>query len=231
MEQTDDPNPTLISYIPSVVIMCIPLGLMLWNSAALSWHELAWIVLYAASGFIRMPFSQRNKANEITVDKKTLQESILLMAMFLSMGILPVLYLASKATAFDLLAFANYSLPFGLTGLGACLVPAFAYLFWRSHYDLGRNWSVSLEMRQEHNLVTNGVYKRMRHPMYAAIWIAAIAQPLLIHNVIAGGLVLVAFGAMCVLRIPKEEEMMLGMFGDDYREYMARTGRVLPKFS
>ncbi|MEM7733630.1 MAG: protein-S-isoprenylcysteine O-methyltransferase, partial [Pseudomonadota bacterium] len=183
------------------------------------------------SSFIRMPFNERNKSNEITVDKKTTQEKILLTCMFLSMGIIPVLYLATKGTAFDVLAFANYNLPLGLTVTGALLVPAFAYLFWRSHYDLGRNWSATLEMREDHNLVTNGVYKRVRHPMYSAIWIAAIAQPLLIHNLIGGALVVLAFGAMCILRIPQEEEMMISNFGEEYRDYMARTGRIFPKLS
>ena len=67
--------------------------------------------------------------------------------------------------------------------------------------------------------------------MYSAIWLGAIAQPLLIHNLIIGGLVILAFGAMCLLRIPKEEEMMLSNFGEEYRDYMARTGRVFPKLS
>lgn len=229
MDTTNDRNTGVMAYLPGLALICILVALMLQNYAALAWHDLAWVVLFVLSGLIRMPFSQRNKSNVITVDKKTLQESVLLSAMFLTMALLPVLYLATKGTFLDVMAFANYNLPAGLSFVGVLLIPAFSYLFWRSHYDLGRNWSVTLEMCEDHSLVTNGVYKHVRHPMYSAIWIAAIAQPLLIQNLIAGGLVILAFGAMCVLRIPREEEMMEANFGAQYRNYMARTCRILPK--
>ncbi|MGC4251382.1 MAG: isoprenylcysteine carboxylmethyltransferase family protein [Sphingobium sp.] len=58
-----------------------------------------------------------------------------------------------------------------------------------------------------------GIYARIRHPMYAAIWISTLAQPLLIHNWIAGALVVPAFTAMWFLRTPREEVMMRERFG------------------
>ncbi len=45
------------------------------------------------------------------------------------------------------------------------------WLFWRSHADLGRNWSQAFELRKGHELITHGVYRVVRHPMYAAIWL------------------------------------------------------------
>lgn len=61
--------------------------------------------------------------------------------------------------------------------------------------------------------MTNGVHARVRHPMYAAIWISALAQPLLIRNWIAGLLVVPAFAAMWFIRVPNEEAMMRMRFG------------------
>jgi protein-S-isoprenylcysteine O-methyltransferase Ste14 len=104
-----------------------------------------------------------------------------------------------------------------------------AWLFWRSHADLGLNWSVSLEVRQGHQLVTHGIYRRIRHPMYTAIFLYGLAQGLLLPNWLAGWSSLVPFTIMYLLRVRREEQMMLQFFGDDYRSYMTRTGRLLPR--
>ena len=212
-----------------VMILLGLLALLLWNFDAIRFHEVAWIIFFFGTYLIRLPYMKLTEDKDITVDKKTLQERILLTVVFISMGPLPVGYLATKNSAWDVLSFANYSLLTGLALIGMGLVPIFAFLFWRAHTDLGRNWSPTLEMHREHTIVTNGVYSYVRHPMYSALVIGVIAQPLLIHNWIAGGMIVVAFLTMLVLRIPKEEAMLLEEFGDEYREYMGRTGRLIPK--
>ena len=65
--------------------------------------------------------------------------------------------------------------------------------------------------------------------MYASQWIWVIAQPLLLQNWIAGFLNLFVFTAFYFLRVSAEEKMMLDTFGDEYREYMNKTGAVIPK--
>lgn len=104
------------------------------------------------------------------------------------------------------------------------------WLFFAAHRDLGKNWSMILEIKEGHNLVKTGIFKRIRHPMYTHFWIWVIAQGI----VLANGLVLVfgiaAWGLLYFLRVPKEEKMLVAEFGDDYREYMRETGRVIPKF-
>jgi protein-S-isoprenylcysteine O-methyltransferase Ste14 len=62
------------------------------------------------------------------------------------------------------------------TALGAALQMCRLWLFWRSHHDLGGNWSPSLEIAEQQTLVTRGVYARVRHPMYAAQALLALAQ-------------------------------------------------------
>jgi protein-S-isoprenylcysteine O-methyltransferase Ste14 len=66
--------------------------------------------------------------------------------------------------------------------------------------------------------------------MYAAIWLWAVAQGLMLENWLAGWSVAPAFAAMYFLRTPREEKLMLEQFGEAYREYMKRTGRVAPKW-
>ncbi len=103
------------------------------------------------------------------------------------------------------------------------------WLFWRSHADLGRNWSPWLEVHAAQTLVTHGVYARIRHPMYASIFISCIAQALLLPNWVAGPAGLVSFLAMYLERARREEDLMLHRLGTAYREYMGRTGRILPR--
>ena len=86
----------------------------------------------------------------------------------------------------------------------------------------------SLDVRENHQLVTNGIYRRVRHPMYSAFWLWAVAQALLLPNWIAGFAGLAGFGTLFFGRIAREERMMLETFGDSYRAYMARTGRIFP---
>ena len=96
------------------------------------------------------------------------------------------------------------------------------------HRALGRNWSISLDVRENHELVTEGIYRRVRHPMYSAFWLWAIAQALLLPNWISGFAGLAGFGILYFGRVAREERMMLATFGDSYRDYMARTGGVFP---
>ena len=96
------------------------------------------------------------------------------------------------------------------------------------HRALGRFWSWDLRIQQDHKLVTEGVYARVRHPMYTV---------LMAHTV---GLAVVSsswlFMLLCAariaglyLRIRREEAMLIEKFGDEYRAYMRRAGRLLPR--
>ncbi len=115
-----------------------------------------------------------------------------------------------------------------LAWLGAAVFAASLWLFYRVHKELGRNWSDSLEVREQHKLVTDGLYRYVRHPMYTAFFMWALAQALLLPNWIAGPAGLVGFGILFLFRVGREEAMMLESFGEEYRAYMARTARLIP---
>jgi protein-S-isoprenylcysteine O-methyltransferase Ste14 len=107
-------------------------------------------------------------------------------------------------------------------GLGVASVGLFAW----THAVLGRFWSPFLQLRPGHRLMTTGPYARIRHPMYSAIvgWMTSL-------GLVAANWIPFAFAALSalnfLLRIRGEEKMMLQEFGDEYREYMKRTGRLL----
>ena len=172
---------------------------------------------------IRHVYQKRTAGEEKTERRIDGVEKGLLAFVVLGSLLVPLLYLV--APIFD---FADYSLPLyaKLSGVG---VAVFAlWLFNRSHADLGANWSATLELRRGHELVQQGVYRRMRHPMYAAIFLFGLAQLLLLENWIAGPSALVSFLPLYLVRTPREEAMMHDAFGEAYAEYAARTGRVLP---
>ncbi len=102
------------------------------------------------------------------------------------------------------------------------------WLFRRSHADLGRNWSISLELREQHALVKSGVYRFIRHPMYTSFFLLGVAQALLLPNWLAGLAGIAGAGVLFGFRVAREERMMLESFGEEYRAYMAHTKRIVP---
>ncbi|MBN1149564.1 MAG: isoprenylcysteine carboxylmethyltransferase family protein [Anaerolineales bacterium] len=99
-------------------------------------------------------------------------------------------------------------------------------LIW-VHHTLGRHWSTNLQLRQAHRLIDQGPYSRIRHPMYTAlagIFIGLSLISALWPTLLLTVLTLIFF----VERLPKEEQMLLEEFGDEYRAYMQRSGRFLP---
>ena len=175
---------------------------------------------------IRGVFRQRTKSNENVVSRADALEKILMAVVIPGGLLLPIIYLFTPW-----LAFADYHLPAFAPWCGAILMVAALWLFYRSHADLGQNWSVTLELRKGHQLVKQGVYRSIRHPMYASIWLWCIAQGLLLENWLAGWYPLPAFALMYFVRTPREEEMMCEYFGQEYRDYMRETGRLFPRLT
>lgn len=101
-------------------------------------------------------------------------------------------------------------------------------LGWADH-TLGENLSISLRIRPDHTLVANGPYRRIRHPIYAAGLLFTTGISILAANALFAACFLGGIIPFYVIRIRKEERMMLTEFGDAYRQYMRRTGRVLPR--
>ena len=190
----------------------------------MSSFEIVYWAAIVAEMMIRAPISRKQRKEAKSESRVSTQEKILLGLLFLAMFFLPLIY---SATSW--LDFANYSLPVWAGWLGVILILLALLIFWRSHTDLGLNWSPSLEIRTEHELITKGIFGYIRHPMYASQWIWVIAQPLLLQNWIAGFLDLFVFIAFYFLRVRAEEKMMLDTFGDEYCEYMNKTGAVFPK--
>lgn len=82
--------------------------------------------------------------------------------------------------------------------------------------------------RTNHKLVTHGIYRWVRHPLYSVGSSLYISFGLMADNWFVIFMGVVAFVVMAI-RTPKEEANLIAKFGDEYREYMKQTGRFLPK--
>jgi protein-S-isoprenylcysteine O-methyltransferase Ste14 len=175
--------------------------------------------------FVRSLGTAKYKRLGTRVDRSSTLDTILLALNGVGM-LVPIFYVFS--TWFD---FADYSLPVWARWVGVTLFALAAVLLHLTHQAMGRSWTPTLGIREDHELVTDGIFKFIRHPMYAAHILWAIAQPLILANWIAGFSFLVPQILQYWFRVGDEERMMLEEFGDDYRVYMEKTGRLFPKLS
>ncbi len=94
--------------------------------------------------------------------------------------------------------------------------------------SIGTNITQTIETRENHELVTSGPYRYIRHPLYTVGMAMFFAFALMASNwfiALATSVVL----TMLLIRLPKEESKLIERFGDNYRQYMQRTGKLLPR--
>lgn len=119
-------------------------------------------------------------------------------------------------------------LPLWLRVSGVLLGAAGILLLVWVHRTLGMQWSTTLQFKEGHTLNTSGPYKFIRHPMYASLLIIFVGLSLIssFWPFMAMVVILLLFFNRIIGR---EESMMIDQFGEEYRVYMKRTGRILPR--
>lgn len=185
--------------------------------------EIIWAVGIVAWYVIRYPFERKAKRVRVVRNERTPVENAGLASAIIGMAVIPAITIATgwpQAASYE-------AQPWAIV-IGTLCFAGGLWMFRRSHKDLGRNWSISLEIREEHKLVTRGVYSLIRHPMYTAFLLMAVGQAFLISNWVGGLAGLVGFSALFFPRVGKEERLMLDTFGEDYARYMGRTRRLVP---
>jgi protein-S-isoprenylcysteine O-methyltransferase Ste14 len=188
------------------------------------WFGKAAIVgIIAAIIVIRAPFGRQSRKIPIAASHRSPRETVVLALAWLGSMILPLLWVFSP-----LFAIAEYPLNSVIFAAGVLVAASGLWLFRQSHIELGKNWSISLDLREGHQLVTSGLYRHLRHPMYTSIFLCALGQALVVPNWIVGPANLVAFFVLFAVRVQPEERMMAEKFGDQYRSYLAKTKRLIP---
>jgi len=171
---------------------------------------------------IRLPHMRRSVGVTVVKNRRGPLELALMALVFVGL-FLPLRWVVRPGPAF-----AEYPLRLIPFTAGTLFIALGLWFLYRSHADLGTNWSTTLKVREKHQLVTQGVYRRIRHPMYLAFLLQGFGQALVVPNWVVGPFFVVAVAVVVLLRVGPEERMMLEEFGEDYEAYMARTTRIVP---
>ncbi|HEY5819317.1 MAG TPA: protein-S-isoprenylcysteine O-methyltransferase [Mesorhizobium sp.] len=185
--------------------------------------EIIWAIGIVAWYVIRYPFERRAKRVRVVSDRRSPSETIGLACALFGLAILPGFYVATGIPKI-----ADYPASVWAVALGTIIFATALWVFRISHKVLGRNWSISLQIREQHRLVSDGPYALVRHPMYTSFLLMALGQAFLLPNLLVDLAGLVGFAVLFFLRVNKEERMMLENFGPQYRDYMKRTKRIIP---
>jgi len=187
--------------------------------------KIAFVFGFVVANFvIRTPYIKAHKRLPIRSNRNTRLDTSLFLAVGVFGFLMPLLYVFTP-----LFSFADYSIPRWVGGTGVAMLALGNWVLWKSHKDLGGNWSPTLDIRQDHKLVTQGIYQRIRHPMYLSLWLLVTAQAMILPNYVAGFAGLLPFGILYFQRVAREERMMVEEFGGEYERYLAKTGRLFPK--
>ncbi len=185
--------------------------------------KIIWLLFIVAWGVIRYRPNVKSRKTAKSVVSRTLKERFSMIISAVGLGYIPLVWIFT-----DFLDGYDYTQNTMLLVMGAGLLLVSLRLFRLTHKALGKMWSHSLDLREDHKLVTSGIYEKVRHPMYTAFWVWAIGAAFLLPNWVAGFSGLIGFGTLFFLRVGQEEDMMKAEFGDEYEAYMKRTKKVFP---
>lgn len=187
--------------------------------------RIIFVVTYAIFGSVRIyfrsqTFGRESEKEESLMDKPTIFLSAVILAYFASMFVYILLP--------DWIFWAHLDLHVIIRWLGVVLgALVIGLLFW-IHRTLGRQYSAKLEIQKEHALIEAGPYRRVRHPMYTVFISFSLAAA-----IIASNLLLLVFAILIAIPFHwisrNEERMLTDQFGEEYQNYMKRTGRFLPR--
>lgn len=185
--------------------------------------KIAWCIYMVLWVTIRFKPNRNSRKMSISFKDRSIKERFSMAISFTGLGIIPAIWAFT-----DWLNGYNHQTNLIIIAIGIAMLIGALILFRKTHKALGKMWSHSLDLRDGHKLVTKGIYEKVRHPMYSAFWLWAVALPFVINNWIAGFSGIVGFGTLYFLRVDQEEKMMENEFGEEYREYSKNTKRIIP---
>ena len=192
--------------------------------------ETLFLFLLVTTEIIRLPYYvqsiRQHRKHEIIRSEADLRDRLFFLCVII--GTWGATILKIRTTWFS---FADFAVPPAVNALGIFLYLSGLILLVHSHNQLKRNWSPTIEINQQQELVTSGVYRLIRHPIYAAVWLMVIAQVLVLNNYILGLTGVLSFCLLYNHRVNKEEKMMAVHFGKEFVIYCETTGRLLPNLS
>ncbi len=168
----------------------------------------------------------KSQASAEALDRR--QEGLFVLATLRPIALLRVIGIFAWLINPEWMVWSKVGLPIWLRWSGVALGVAGASLLVWVFRNLGTNLTDTVVTRLEHTLVTSGPYRWVRHPFYLAFGLIIVADSLATANwflALTGGLTF----ALILIRTTKEEENLVKRFGDDYRRYRDRTGKLFPR--
>lgn len=193
--------------------------------------RIAFFIVLGLMLIARMFFNLRvrKSGEQIMPDRQAIQhEGIVLFAVRFIMFFVLIAVLVLYAIHHPWMNALDFTLPAWLRWLGVIIGLFSIILIVWVEFELGRQFSPQLQLRQGHQLVTSGPYTRVRHPLYTAFDGFGLSLALVSANWLFAGFFVLGV-VFLFFRLPREEQMMIDQFGDEYRVYMQRTGRLYPK--
>ncbi len=114
-----------------------------------------------------------------------------------------------------------------LRATGTVMVLGATALMLAAQLDLGASWRVGIDEGARPGLVTGGLYRYSRNPIYVAMLTALLGFALLLPSWISLGL-LIGAGLGIRRHVRDEEAYLARTYGEEYRRYAARVGRFVP---
>jgi protein-S-isoprenylcysteine O-methyltransferase Ste14 len=188
-------------------------------------YKILLAALVIAMNIIRIYYQRRYKKSHTVTEAEIApkREKLLTAIMFCVMTLPGMAWLFT-----GWLSFGQFALPGGVRMAGFVAGVYSIWWFYRIHRSLGDNWSPVLEIRCEHTLITDGPYKRVRHPMYSDMLLWLVSFVLITANWFYALSFATGLAILLSVRIPDEERLMLERFGEAYRAYMKRSKRLIP---
>ena len=193
------------------------------NTSAKIPFRIAFGVLWIVHFGVRLHFQRKIALNQTYTHVNEKKEKHLFGLFAIATLLLPFYFLTSWVDA------AHFPLPVWLRWTGCALTGAGIVLFGWAHHALGQSWSDMLALSQKHEWVMNGPYHYVRHPTYTAFSMIGCFL-LLSANWLVGVVYIGTLFVMVASRLASKEQMMLDRFGDAYRDYMQKTGCLVPRF-
>lgn len=144
-----------------------------------------------------------------------------------SFGLMFAMIAAFLLPRVQLFAFVNFA-PVNavLSSVGVVLAVAGMFLLVWARQTLGRNWSQTVSAKQDHELVTSGPYRRLRHPIYTGGLLACIGSAIVVGGPFV--FLLLLLGAIFIWRVGAEDRLLARQFPDEFPGYARRTNALIP---
>jgi protein-S-isoprenylcysteine O-methyltransferase Ste14 len=184
------------------------------------------IILFTAIGISAYFRRKADRDSGETVPRRV--DGAAMMAVIRVAG--PILWLSPLAYLLNpaWMEWSKMGLPEAMRWLGAGVGIVCVGLIYWLFSSIGSGITATSATRRQHTLVTRGPYRWVRHPLYTVGSAMFLSFGMIADNWFIALLGIITFIIMAI-RTPREEANLIEKFGNEYREYMQRTGRFFPK--